>query len=296
MSQKGTSQLHTHIVKEKISEVPLDEYAAQAFPLLGSKSSARKAIDDGRLKKNGKETRPGELVSTGDQLELTSLGLPKPKTFDFDLRSVYEDDFLIIVNKPGGIAVNGNRNKTVENALAGKLPRSPHEDGLPNPIATHRIDVPTKGLVMLARTKTALIELNRAFQEKRVKKAYVAVVHGKLEGKGRIDQKIKGKTAITDYESLKVAPSRVFGHLSLVKLYPVTGRTHQLRIHLQQRGHLVVGDREYAGREKTILGKGLFLCSCFLGFEHPITGEEVAVEIPVPKRFKRLLEREAKRY
>jgi len=290
------SKAQLHKIKKVAIDTRLDEYAAEAFPLLGSKSAARKAIDDGRLKKNGHNAQPNELVQPGDQLELEHHGFSKAKAFDFDLASIYQDGHLIVINKPGGIAVNGNRNKTVENALAGNIPPSPLEGSLPHPIATHRIDVPTKGLVMLARTKTALINLNKAFQQKQVKKAYLAVVHGKLEGKGRIDQKIKGKTCITDYEGLQVVPSKVFGHLSLVKLFPVTGRTHQIRIHMKEKGHLVVGDKQYAQGQKTILGKGLFLCSSELTFQHPATGKNIHLEIPVPHKFLRLIEREEKRY
>lgn len=285
-----------HRIKKVEKDTRLDEYAASAFPLLGSKSAARKAIEEGRLKRNGRTARPTDILKPGDRLQLADLGLPKPRPFRFDLEAIYEDDHLIVVNKPGGIAVNGTRNKTVENALAGEVSPSPLKDGLPHPIATHRLDVPTKGLVMLAKTKSALIELNRAFQDKKVQKAYVAVVHGKLEGTGRIESKVKGKTAITDYESIKIVPSRKFGHFSLVKLRPVTGRTHQLRIHMKESGHLVVGDKEYARGQQSILGKGLYLCSCELSFDHPATGEKVHLEIPTPHKFIRLVEREEQRY
>jgi len=285
-----------HRVKKVEKDTRLDEYAAEAFPLLGSKSAARKAIEDNRLKRNGRSAQSADIVKPGDRLELEGLGLPKPKPFKSDLEAVYEDDHLIVVNKPGGIAVNGTRNKTVENALAGDVPQSPLKDGLPHPIATHRLDVPTKGLVMLAKTKSALIELNKAFQQKKVEKAYVAVVHGKLEGTGRIESKVKGKTAITEYEGLQVVPSRKFGHFSLVMLRPITGRTHQLRIHMQEGGHLVVGDKEYARGQQTILGKGLYLCSCELSFNHPATGKKIQLEIPPPHKFIRLIEREEQRY
>lgn len=87
-------------------------------------------------------------------------------------------------------------------------------------------------------------------------------------------------------------PSQVYGHLSLLELQPVTGRTHQLRIHLQQAGHLIVGDKHYAKDKDTILGKGLFLCACRLSFTHPHTGEKVEVRVRPPRRFLKTLDRE----
>ncbi|MCG8328864.1 MAG: RluA family pseudouridine synthase [Chitinophagales bacterium] len=292
---KENKQSDAHIVDGAIINESLIDYAVNAFPVLGSRSAVKKAIATERLKKNGHVARFGDRVKGGDRLELEHRNRPKPKTFKLDIETVYEDDYLIIVNKPGGIAVNGNRYKTVENALAGTV-RTKAEDALPQPVATHRLDVPTKGLVILAKTKTALINMNKDFQEKKVQKTYVAVVHGQLAEKGTIEEPIKGKRAITEFEPLKVVPSRNFGHFSLVKLYPVTGRTHQLRIHMSNRGHLVVGDKMYAKRQTTILGKGMYLCAVSLRFQHPISGEEVYVEIPTPPRFLRLVDREENRF
>lgn len=274
----------------------LVEYCQQVFAILNSKTAVNKALAGGRLLKNGQKARSGDTVQNGDQLKLKDFGLSKARSFDAEVEIVFEDDFLIIINKPAGIAVNGNRIKTVENALAGVAQASTQADALPYPVAAHRIDVPTKGLVLLAKTKMALANLAKAFQENRVKKEYVAVVHGKSPEKGRIDQALKGKKAITHFETIQVAPSKVFQHLSLVRLMPVTGRTHQLRIHMQQQKHLIVGDKEYAGRQRTILGKGLFLCACRLQFAHPETGKVMDIQIDPPNRFEKLIQREKERF
>lgn len=274
----------------------LVDYCAREIPSLGSRTAAKKAIMTGRLLLNGEAARLSDLIRNGDVLELQSLFVKARRAVKIDLDIVYEDDYIIVVNKPGGIAVNGSRDKTVENALQQVAQKSQAEGALPFPVATHRLDVPTKGLVLLAKTKRSLIRLNKAFQAGKVSKAYIAVVHGKPPASGRIDQPVNDKEAITDFERLEVAPSRVFGHLSLLRLTPITGRTHQLRIHLKEKGHLVVGDRTYAERTQTILGKGLFLCSCMLAFEHPENGEKIRLEIEPPTRFNRLLEREAKRF
>jgi 23S rRNA pseudouridine1911/1915/1917 synthase len=292
----NSTNYQVHIVEHVKSGTLLFDYCRQHIPSLRSRSVVNKAIIEGRLKVNGEFATFETVLQKGDKIELYSSQAPKAGPFGLPIDIVYEDHHLMVVNKPGGLAVNGIRNKTLENALSRMVRQSPLPDALPHPIANHRIDVPTKGLVLLAKTKSALIALNKAFQDRQVEKAYFAVVHGQLDGEGTIDSPVQDKRAITKYESLRTVPSRNFGHLSLLRLTPVTGRTHQLRIHLQGIGHLVVGEREYARGQATILGKGLFLCSCRLAFQHPATGEMMDIEIPEPKRFKRLLDREEQRY
>lgn len=284
-----------HHVRELPDKPDLIDYCRQAFPLLGSKTAVKKAIGGQRLLLNGRPLRFSDQLKKGDRLELKGAGLPKARKFDQELPVVWQDDHLIIINKPAGIAVNGDRIKTVENALAGTVPLSPQADALPRPVAVHRIDLPTKGLVLLAKTKQALMKMSEAFEQNEVQKAYQAVVHGQPPARFTIDQPIEGKPACTEVETLRSVPSQVFGHLSLMRLQPVTGRTHQLRIHLQQEGYLIVGDKAYAGHQKTILGKGLFLCACELSFAHPISGEPVQVKINPPRRFSKTLDREEQR-
>ena len=295
MARKGKRQ-RTHQVGSVAPNTSIMSYCPRAFPILGSKTSVKKAIAGGRLLHNGKPARAEDIVKKGDRLELRGAGIQQARDFDMELEVVYEDDHLLVVNKPAGIAVNGNRIKTVENAVAGAVQPSNQPDALPRPVAVHRIDVPTRGLVLLAKAKSVLVSLSKAFEHNAVHKEYIALVHGKPPAQGVIDEAIQGKEAVTKFETIDVAPSRVFNNLSLVKLRPVTGRTHQLRIHLQQRGHLIVGDKEYAKGQKTILGKGLFLCACKLEFSHPATGETVVVKVEPPHRFGKLLERERERY
>ena len=298
-NKKNPNQLRVKALSKKQNIV---NYCADNLPILGSKTAVQKAIQQRKLFLNKKLASINDFVKNGDFVRFQNTDnqsikskKKKPK-FDFELPIVYEDDCLIIVNKPAGIAVNGTRNKTVENAVIGLYKKSKEPDALPTPVATHRLDVPTKGLVMLAKTKTALIRINKAFQTGKVDKVYYAVVHGKTPEKGRIEEPIDGKKSITEFERIQVAPSRVFKHFSLVKLKPITGRTHQLRIHVKNLGHLIVGDKLYAKGQKTILGKGLFLCACELSFEHPVRGERIELKIPPPSRFERLLKKEKERF
>lgn len=278
-------------VQSVSGKMPIMQYCAQHFPILGSKTAVKKAILAEQVFLNDNLATIMDFVRNGDFIQLQKIRkqtITKSK-FDMDMPIIFEDDHLIIVNKPGGIAVNGNRNKTVENALINLAKKSQEQDALPAPTAVHRLDVPTKGLVMFAKTKTALIRLNKAFQKGQVSKVYFAIVHGQVTEKGSIDTPIDGKESKTEFECFKTTTSRGSGHLSLVKLKPITGRTHQLRIHMQSIGHLVLGDKQYAGRQKTLLKKGLFLCACNLRFEHPVTRETMQVRIPIPKRFERMV-------
>jgi RluA family pseudouridine synthase len=293
---KKSNQYWRHTVSDVDGKEDVISYCAHHFRILGSRSAVKKAIAGGRLLLNGKIAGFTDRVRRGDRLELQGSGIQKAKKFDADLEIVYEDDLLLVVNKPGGIAVNGNRNKTVENAVADRNRQNSQPDALPRPVAVHRIDVPTSGLVMLAKTKTALIEMSRAFQEGEVRKEYLAVVHGKMPAGGTIDRPIEGKEAETRYKTLDTAPSRVFRHLSLARLQLITGRTHQLRIHLRGEGYPIVGDKAYMDDRKTLLGKGLFLCSCKMQFKHPGTGRLTELEIEPPSKFSRLMERERERF
>jgi len=271
------------------------DYVGDAFHILGSRTAARKAIADGRIMLNGNKVYPSDMIKENDKIVLIGTGVSKAKKFDFDIEVVFEDDYMILVNKPAGIAVNGDRNKTVENALS-RIGRSNVEDALPRPVAVHRLDVPTKGLVLLAKTKTALIRLGKAFENNEIDKQYYAVVHGIPEKTGLVKKPIEGKASETHYFLERTVKSRVFENLSLVRLKPITGRTHQLRKHMASLGNLIVGDRLYAKDTNTILGKGLFLCACKLSLRHPITNKDVNFSIDPPNRFFRLLDREEARF
>lgn len=293
---KKNNRTNKHKVPAMKSRVRLSDYCGNVFQLLGSKSATKKAIAAKNILLNGRIANTGDYVRAGDVIELKRSNTKKIKKIDIDIEIVYEDEYLVVVNKPGGIAVNGNRYTTVENAVVHLKAPNHVADALPQPVAVHRIDVPTKGLVILAKTKTALINMSRLFQENKVDKAYVAVVHGESPESGTIQQAISGKNAVTNFTTERVVPSRFYKHLSLVKMNPITGRTHQLRIHMKDAGYLILGDKQYAKDTKTLLGKGLFLCATTLKFKHPITDKEMKLHIPTPRRFERVLDREAARF
>jgi len=295
MRNKG-KQGWTITVKDLKKEMPIHIYCAKAFPILGSKTAAKKAIAKGRLSWNGKSAQLNTQIKNGDKLVLQPAPRKKTKKIEVDLKILFEDDHLMVIHKPAGIAVNGNRNTTVENALADKNQNNPLPDALPQPVAAHRIDLPTIGIVLLAKSKSALIHLGKAFQNNKIKKEYIAVVHGKPPSKGKVNHPIQHKNAETEFEVVETVPSKIFKHLSLVKLIPITGRTHQLRIHMKQEGHLIVGDKMYADNQKTILGKGLLLCARGVSFQHPKTKKTINLQIAIPPKFTKILQREKERF
>jgi 23S rRNA-/tRNA-specific pseudouridylate synthase len=136
--------------------------------------------------------------------------------------------------------------------------------------------------------------MGKQFQHKTIRKRYKAIVLGKLNKEsGTIDTKIEGKESLTEYEVVKSTPSAKYGFLSLVDLYPVTGRTHQLRIHMAELGHPVIGDKYYTQKQEVLAGKGLMLCSDHVWFTHPITQEKMDIGIRIPNKFEKYMEREA---
>jgi 23S rRNA pseudouridine1911/1915/1917 synthase len=283
-----------HWVEEVGPDVRIVDYCGGVFPILGSKSATKKAISAGRIRLNGRPAQTGDLLTKGDLIEVRGTGVHKAKKYDRSVDIVYEDEYLIVVNKPAGIAANGNRYRTVENALSGII-TSHSEDALPRPIAVHRLDVPTRGLLMLAKSKSAQIALGKAFQSGQIKKEYRAVVHGAPRERGTIDQKVDGKRAITRFELLNTVPSGIYKALSFMRLVPITGRKHQLRLHMRAAGHLILGDKAYADGQRTLHGKGLFLCATHLSFSHPIEGNEIDLEIDAPAKFFKVMEREQSR-
>ena len=122
------------------------------------------------------------------------------------------------------------------------------------------------------------------------------MVVGKIAERGKIETPIADKASITHFERIQTVRSLRDDYLSLVNLYPLTGRTHQLRIHLSSLGHAIVGDKLYGVPGKTLLGKGLFLCAVGLSFTHPVTKETLSLKIEAPAKFAALLERRQRRW
>jgi 23S rRNA pseudouridine1911/1915/1917 synthase len=271
-----------------------------------SRARLQRLIDNEDVLVNGKTAKPSYKLRAGDELEVELIA-PPPDFFtpeDIPLDIVFEDETLVVVNKPAGLVVHpaaGAPSGTLANALAyhfQKLPGTAVRPGI-----VHRLDRDTSGLLVVAKTDAALEDLSDQFRERSVYKSYVALVHGRvLSNSGKIDQPLArdpsnrtrmavvrgGRNALTLYRV-----RRAFDRFTLLDVELKTGRTHQIRVHLAWMKHPVVGDETYGGgRDNTIQDPRLrarirslnrhFLHAEKLGFKHPATGEFVKFESALP--------------
>ncbi len=288
--------IQIHLVPEGTEELRLDIYASKLFSHLPTKKSAYRAIKRGDVTLNGEMCEPCRRVRPGYRIEIAEQEEKKTKGFALDLKIIYEDEHLAVIEKPPGYPVSGNRFKTIENALPFNLKTSALPDALPRPKPAHRLDSPTGGLLLVAKTRTALIKLGRQFQAREVKKRYRAILIGRLEGKGIIEEPVSGRDAKTEYCAVSHTPSIKNKCLTLADLAPDTGRTHQLRRHMSQAGFPVLGDKIYGQDGLILKSKGLFLWSVELSFLHPFDKTRLTFSIEEPDKFKNLLQREKLRW
>lgn len=281
--------IEKHIVPELDQAQRLSDYAVGIFEVIKSRKGIKKAISKGLITVNGERGTTGKLISGSETIGLLEARDNKP-SINLDIDVIYEDDFLAIVFKPAGIVVSGNQKRTLENALPKNLKPSNEVDSLPRPLPVHRLDHSTSGLILITKTRTCHTGLSNLFAEKKIEKTYHAIVMGDIQGTGTIDKDIKTKSAQTRYEVLKSIDSDKYNSLSLVKLQPITGRRHQLRIHMLENGTPILGDRKYFIEGKISKSSGLFLSSTGLKFEHPITQESIEESIDLPKKFSKIIE------
>ncbi len=286
-----------HTVPENYSKHErITDYAIGIFSMLPTKNSVKKVIKKELLLVDNQKCTTGTYINSGQIIELISQDVLTHKVFHLKLELIYEDDFIAVINKPAGFSVSGNKFKTIANALSFNLKKSEQEDALPHPLPVHRLDNQTSGLLIIAKTKQARIILGNQFEKKEIQKQYFAVVIGKIPTKGEISIPIDEKKSLSKFELIKTEPSLRNDFLSLIKLSPETGRTHQLRIHCEASGFPILGDKLHNGNKVVFKGKGLFLCSTELVFNHPITNEILELAIPIPNKFITIMEREKMRF
>lgn len=267
-----------------------------------SRSQAKKLIEDGDVTVNGGTEKPKYEVKVADTILIHDV---QPKRIDLTpenipLDIVYEDNDVIVVNKPQGMVVHpsaGHPDHTLVNALLYHSPLS-SINGEYRPGIVHRIDKDTSGLLMVAKNNQAHQELSTQLKAQKNLRQYVALVHGVIKedsgvinapiGRSPRDRKKQaivadGRPAITHFTVVER-----FEHYTLVNCRLETGRTHQIRVHMQYIGHPLVGDPLY-GPKKTIKGHGQFLHAQELGFEHPKTHELMIFTAPLPPIFEKTL-------
>lgn len=281
-----------------------------------SRARLQRLIEEADVLVNGHAVKSSYKLRLSDEIEVELT--PPPSTFfapeDIPLDVVYEDDELIVVNKPAGIVVHpaaGTTSGTLANALAFHFQRLSTSGGLVRPGIVHRLDKGTSGLMVVAKTESAHEDLADQFRDREVFKSYVALVHGQVEKRtGLIDQPIArdrgnrtrmavvrgGRPAISLYRVRKR-----FERFTLLNVELKTGRTHQIRVHLAWLKHPVVGDEAYgSGRDKTVPDHKLrseianlghqFLHAEQLGFRHPRTKEDLRFTSPLPSELQAVLD------
>lgn len=288
--------LEKHKVEVKDMPVRLLDFCIKNIKLIGTRAGLKKAIKREEIKLNGNSTESGVWLKEGDIIEIFEAKVSNHKVFPQALEVIFEDDIIAIINKPAGIEVSGNKFKTIQNALLHNLKPSSKEDSLSRPVPVHRLDYSTSGLLICAKTHWAAVDLGKQFEGKIVQKTYHAIVNGEPPKKGIVDTKIQNKEAFSSYITLKTVNSLVAGKISLLKLFPTTGRKHQLRIHLSSIGHPIAGDKEYAGNFPLLKGKGMFLSATSIKFLHPDKQTIMSFELDIPYKFKSLLKREEERF
>jgi len=277
-----------HIVPQQDTPIRLQEYGAGIFNLISTKSALKKAIKKQLISVNGAIASTATLIHGGEEI---SLFIPEENTATrkliFPLKVIYEDEYLAAIHKPAGILVSGNSFKTIANALSQNLEVSPLADAtLPQPV--HRLDFATTGILLVGKTSSSIHALNKLFEDKEIKKTYDAVCIGKINSDGLMNSNIDGKPARAFYKIIESKSSNRFEYLNLLKLYPETGRRHQLRIQLSEIGNPILGDKDYGIENLILQGKGMYLHAYSLEFEHPFTKEKMLLIAETPSKFKKL--------
>lgn len=296
--QQGKKNLNKFIIKEENNQLRLDKALANQTEL--SRSLVTELIRDAKVLVNGEVKKAKYKVQTGDRIDVE---IPKDEVLDIvaedlPLEIVYEDLQVAVVNKPQGMVVHpaaGHASGTLVNALMYHIKDLSSINGVIRPGIVHRIDKDTSGLLMVAKNDKAHESLAAQLKDKSSKRRYLAIVHGEIPNdKGTIEAPIGrnpkerkkqavvsgGKPAITHFEVLE----RFLGY-TLVALRLETGRTHQIRVHMNYIGHPVAGDPLYGPNKSLTPNHGQFLHAETLGFEHPTTGEFMEFQAEVPEIF-----------
>lgn len=282
--------LATHIARKQNTSIRIQEYAVGIFETIPTKSALKKAIKKGLVFVNGKKASTALLIKGNEKIELyeviIDINSPKKK-FDITLKILFQDEYLAIINKPAGVLVSGNSFATINNALPQVLKKSNLPDAtIPRPV--HRLDYPTSGLLLIGKTASSIIKLNKLFELKLIQKTYHAISIGKLPKNGEINTPIDTKIAFTKFSVLKTVPSDRFGYLNLIELQPLTGRKHQLRKHLFSLNSPILGDKDYCLDDLILKGNGLYLHASSLEFIHPFTSQKINISSNLPVKFQRI--------
>lgn len=291
------------IVVNNADSIRIDKYLAQELDY--SREFIQKLIADKLILVNGKEIKSSFKTELNDLIEINAneyeeqINITPTK---MNLNIVYEDDFLMIINKPSGLVVHpgsGNYTNTLVNGLLYYTNNLSDIGGDVRPGIVHRIDKDTSGLLLVAKTNKAHEILSDDFKNKRIKREYIALLNGVFKNESAtIDAPIgrdklnREKMCVTDINSKKAITNMKvinrFNKYTLVSCILETGRTHQIRVHMAYIGYPVHNDPVYSKDQATSFGQ--FLHSYKMDFIHPITKKEMHFECPLPAEFQQFLD------
>ncbi len=321
-------------VRRALPNRRLDKYLSGRLDKATSRTALQRYIREGNVTVNGSIVKPSYVIRTGDVIDMT-IPADRPREIPpepIPLDVVYEDDDVMAINKQADLIIHparGNWTGTLVNALAWYFKKNwrdiselPTSGEVFRPGIVHRLDRDTTGIILVAKTELALWRLGKQFEHRKIQKTYTAIVHGLMEldedvidapiGKHpriREQYAVHRKTAreyptvtkqaITRYKTLqRLRPAGSHATFSLVELYPKTGRTHQLRVHMSCIGHSIVGDRMYGGgpiyrsqldghadRAEGPLITRQALHAHSIEFQHPRTGKIISLTAPFPEDF-----------
>lgn len=293
------------VIKVEEDGIRIDTYVAEKMDI--SRVNVQRLIEENKLLVNGKSVKPSYKVKLGDEI---SIEKEEPKEIEIKPENIpipilYEDNDIIVVNKPKGMVVhpaNGNWEGTLVNAIMAICKDSLSGiGGEIRPGIVHRLDKDTSGVIVIAKNDKAHINLSEQIKNHEVEKTYIALVRGIVKvNEVTIDMPIarstsdrkkmavseKGKKAVTHFKVLKRYSKY---NCSLLEVKIETGRTHQIRVHLAQIGYPIIGDSVYS-KGSNIWGiEGQCLHAISLKFHHPVTGKEMFIEAPLPEYFDNLI-------
>lgn len=297
------------IVEQSEEKNRLDSYIASKDLEL-SRSMIKKLLEDGKITVNGEITKASYKVQLNDKIEID---IEKPKEVKLEAQEIpldviYEDNDILVVNKQKGLVVhpgNGNLDGTLANAVMAHCKDSLSGiGGELRPGIVHRLDKDTSGLLIIAKNDKAHIKMSEQIKDRKVKKTYIALVRGIISeneatinmpiGRSTKDRKKmavtkNGKEAITHFKVLNRFTTNKASY-TLLEVKIDTGRTHQIRVHMAEIGHPVIGDTVYSNGKNEFGVVGQCLHAKKLEFTHPITEKEMNLEAPLPQYFEKIIE------
>ncbi len=272
-----------------------------------TRSNMQKLLEDGRAVKGSKVLKSNYKLKLGEEIIVT---LPEPQPLDVQPENIpidiiYEDDDVVVVNKARGMVVHpaaGNYDGTLVNALLYHCKNLSGINGVIRPGIVHRLDKDTSGIMICAKNDAAHVSLSEQIQNKTAKRTYLAVVRGNIKNDSGVIEtliardkndrkkmavvKEDGRHAVTEYEVMER-----FGKYTIVKCKLMTGRTHQIRVHMEYLGYPLVGDPKYSPKKTPFAINGQALHSLTLDFIHPRTGEQMHFEAPLPEDMHKIVTR-----